>query len=264
MIALASELSFSFFAAITKLAKEGFPEMISRLALYGSWNQGIVAFFHCVYEVQDPDLCIFVAEKLLQRKLTLPFTTLTPNDCLCIGYFMACVCSSSLESDPLEVDLSSAYVGDRGCKFLLKDLASTSTQDITTNLQLSLPGSQLSKVGLQSLADFLCSSGSQALKKLTLGHKEPSIAIYIDSDVSKSDLLFPLSKALEINRTLTELSLVKSNLGINESNGQALANMLKVNRSVQVLNLARNPEIGDQGTMHLAEGLKINFVHLKH
>ena len=201
---------------------------------------------------------MFVAEKVLQRRLQLSFTTLTPNDCLCVGYFMACVCGYPLESGPLEVDLSSAYIGDRGCKFLLKDLASTSTQGVIANLQLSLPGSQLSEVGLQSLADFLCSSGSQALKTLTLGHKEPSVAIYIDSDASKSDLLSPLSKALEVNRTLTELSLVKSDLTINEENGQALATMLKSNRSLQVLNLARNPEIGNRGAMHLAEGLTTN------
>ena len=252
---------FQFFAAITKLAMKSFPETIFRLGLYSSWNQ-LVAFFHCVYEAQDPDLCIFVAEKLLQRKLHLSFITLTPNDCLCIGYFIACVCSSSLETNPLEVDLSSAYIGDSGCKFLLKDIASISTQDVTTctSLQLSLPGSQLSEVGLQSLADFLFSSNSQTLKKLTLGHKEPSVAVYIDSgsDASKSDLVLPLSKALEINRTLTELSLVKSNLKINEANGQALATMLKSNRSLYVLNLEGNPEVGDLGAMHLAEGLKIN------
>ena len=247
---------FQFFAAITKLEMKGFPEMISRLWLQGSWNQGIVAFFRCVYEVQDPDLCIFVTEKLLQQKLNISFTTLIPSDCLCIGYLMACVCGSSLESDALEVDLSSAYIGDRGCKFLLKDLVSISTQNVTTTLRLSLPGSQLSEVGLQSLTDFLCSSGSQALKELTLGYKEPSVAIYID--VSESDLLLPLSKALEINRTLNELSLVKSNLRVNEANGQALANMLKTNRSLLVLNLAKNPEIGNQGAMCLAEGLKMN------
>ncbi len=251
---------FQFFAAITKLEMKGFPEVISRLGLYSSWNQGIVAFFHCVFEVQDPGLCIFVAEKILQWKLKLSLITLSPNDCLCIGYFIACVCSSSLKIEPLKVDLSSAYIGDHGCKFLLRDLASISTQDATTctSLQLSLPGSQFSEVGLPSLTEFLCSSSSQTLKKLSLGHKKPSVAIYTDSDVSESDLLFPLSKALEINRTLTELSLVKTNLKITEANGQALATMLKTNRSLQVLNLARNPEIGDQGAMHLAEGLKIN------
>ena len=250
-----------FFGAITKLAMKGFPEMISHLRLCTSWNQGIVAFFHCVYEAQDPDLCIFVAEKLLQKKLHLFFITLTPNDCLCIGYFIACVCSSSSDSEPLEVDLSSAYIGDRGCKFLLKDLASISIQDVTmcTSLQLSIPGSQLSEVGLQSLADFLHSSSSQILKKLTLGCKEPSVAIYTDSDTSELDLVLPLSKALEINRTLTKLSMVKCNLKINEANGQALATMLKTNRSLQVLNLARNPEVGDQGAMYLAEGLKLNY-----
>ena len=251
-----------FFGAITKLAMKGFPETICRLGLYNSWNQGIVAFFHCVYEAQDPDLCIFVAEKLLKRKLHLFFITLTPHDCLCIGYFISCVCSSSSDSEPLEVDLSSAYIGDRGCKFLLKDLASISTQDVTTctSLQLSIPGSQLSEVGLQSLADFLYSSSCQVLKKLTLGQKKPSVAIYIDSDTSERepDLVFPLSKALEINRTLTKLSMVNCNLKINEANGQALATMLKTNRSLQVLNLARNPEIGDQGAMYLAEGLKLN------
>lgn len=252
---------FQFFAAVTKLEMKGFPETISRLGLKGSWNQGIVAFFRCVYEAQDPDLCIFVAEKLLQRKLNITFTTLTPSDCLCIGYFMACVCGSSLESDApkadtLEVDLSSAYIGDRGCKFLLKNLVVITTQNVTASLQLSLPGNQLSEVGLKSLTDFLCSSGSHVLKTLTLGHKAPSVAIYID--VSESDLLLPLSKGLEINRTLTELSMVKSNLRVNEGNGRALANMLKTNRSLQVLNLAKNSEIGNQGAKHLAEGLKMN------
>ena len=244
---------FQFYAAITKLEKTGFPEMISHMGPYYEWWN--LSFFHCVYEAQDPDLCIFVAEKLLWRKLNISFISLTPIDCLCIGYFMACVCGSTIDS--LKVDLSSAYIGDSGCRFLLKDL-SASTDNFTASLSLSLPGSQLREAGLQSLTDYLCSSGSQALQTLTLGYKEPSVVVYVDSDASESDLLLPLSKALEINSTLTELSLVKSSLRVNEANGKALATMLKANKSLQVLNLAKNPEIGDQGALHIAEGLKVN------
>ena len=251
-------VTFQFYAAITKLEKTGFPEMLSSIGSRGWWNhwQGITAFFQCLYEAQDPDLCIFVAEKLLQRKLNLSFISLTPAECLSIGYFMACVCGTATVS--LDIDLSSAYIGDLGCKFLLKGLIA-SAGNTTGNLRLSLPGIQLTDTGIQSLTDFLRSSSSQVLQTLTLGYRELRTAVYVDPDIRKSQscaLLAPLSKALEANKTLSELSL--ANLRIDETNGQALANMLKANKSLQILDLADNPGIGNQGALHIAEGLETN------
>ena len=248
---------FQYYAAITKLTKPGFPKVISCVLIsHGWWSKDLVPLLRCIYEVQDPDLCIFVAEKLPLQKLSLSLVSLTPTDCLCIGYFMACVCSST--TDSFEVDLSSAFVGDYGCKYLLKCLNTATASVMTTKLELSLPSNQLTEDGIQSLTQFLQSSGCRALQRLTLGYKKPGVAIYTDKLSTEVDLISPLSKSLETNHILTELSLIKCNLSITDANGPALVTMLQLNRSLQVLELENNPNIGDQGALHIAEGLKIN------
>ena len=46
----------------------------------------LVSLLHCLYEAEDPQLCQFVAD-LLGHSLNLGDTTLTPLDCLAVGYF---------------------------------------------------------------------------------------------------------------------------------------------------------------------------------
>ena len=125
---------------------------------------------------------------------------------------------------------------------------------------MCLPGHQLGDDGLRSLAQFLQSTDSKALRSLTLGYNKRGDAIYVEdlTDMVTIDVLFPLSIALKTNSSLVELSLAKSNLRVTETNGPVLAEMLQVNRSLQILNFKGNTKIGDTGAFYIAEGLKRN------
>ena len=46
----------------------------------------IYSLLHCLYEAQDPSLCQCVVEQL-EGELNLNSTSLTPVDCLAVGYF---------------------------------------------------------------------------------------------------------------------------------------------------------------------------------
>ena len=244
---------FQFYAAISKLEKPGFPEVVSRVVSNNYYNQrGVLALLHCIQEVQDPDLCYFIAKKI-QGELEFTYMSLGAADCLAIGYFLSNACTTAA----CTANLSFSYIGDEGCRFLLRDLA---VPDSTTNagqLNLCLPVHQFQEDGLQSLVNFLKSEGSSILHSLTLGYKEPGHVTFY-TDTKTIDILNPLSTALVVNNSLVELSLKKCSIRMTDINGSALIEMLQLNKSLQVLNLKKNPEIGDYGTFYIAEGIKSN------
>ena len=93
---------FRFYATITKLRTPGMIDVVinvvkmynSKIQVHFTQKEGgvlMVSLLHCLYEAQDPSLCESVAQQL-QHGLSLWNTTLTPSDCLCIGYFLAYVC----------------------------------------------------------------------------------------------------------------------------------------------------------------------------
>ena len=240
---------FQFYAAITKLEKPGFPELVSNIASNDWLTQRLLPLLRCIYEIKDQYLCYFVAKRL-QGELKLPLTYLSTPDCLAIGYFLSHACASGT----FTANLTSSYIGNQGYKFLLRYL----TTNGTGQLNLCLPGHQLGDDGLRSLVQFLQSRDSKAVHSLTLGYNKPSDAIYVDNFTVTVDVLFPLSLALKSNSSLIKLSLIKSNLRVTETNGPALAEMLQVNKSLQILNFKGNTEFGDLGAFYIAEGLKRN------
>ena len=242
---------FQFYAAISKLEKPGFPEVVSRIVSNSCYNQhGLLALLHCIHEVQDPNLCRVVAKKI-QNQLELVFVSLSAADCLAIGYFLSKACTPSA----FTANLSFSYIGDEGCKFLLRDLIESATN--SGQLSLCLPAYQFQEDGLQVLAHFLQSEGSKVLHSLTLGYKEPGHVVF-HTVAKTTDILSPLSTALTVNNTLVELSLKKCDIRVTGINGRALAEMLRLNKSLQVLNLKTNPKVGDCGAFYIAEGIKSN------
>ena len=244
---------FQFYAAISKLERPGFPDVVSRIASKARWNQkALLALIHCVHQVQDQYLCYLVAKKL-QGKLTLPFVSLNTLDCLAIGYFL----SHASASATFTANLSFSDVDDEGFRCLVRDLSASTTN--TGCLGLYLPGYQLGIAGLQSLVQFLQSAGSRVLHSLSLGHVEPGHVIYINKPTAEViDLVAPLSKVLITNNFLVELNLKKCKLKVTNTNGSVLSEMLQVNKSLQTLILEGNKGIGNLGAFYIAEGITRN------
>ena len=120
---------FQFYAAITKLTTPGIKDVVTNVVKKYSreseyFNQKENKFFmisllHCLYEAQDPSLCESVAQQL-QHCLDLQYTTLTPSDCLCIGYFLAYVCK--MATGEFKMYLINCSIGDQGCTYLISGL----------------------------------------------------------------------------------------------------------------------------------------------
>ena len=119
---------FQFYAAITKLQTSGIRDILARIAIRcRDWEENsddeakplLVALLHCLNETQDTSLCEFILQ-YLQCDLNLGHTTLSPTDCLSIGYFLSCACKTN--AGEFQVNLLNCNIGDQGCKYLAKGL----------------------------------------------------------------------------------------------------------------------------------------------
>ena len=81
---------FRFYAAFTKLENEGIRRIVVDIVKNKDRHQ-ILYLLHGLYEAQTLSLCEFVGSQL-DRELDLSKTTLSPVDCLAVGYFISCLC----------------------------------------------------------------------------------------------------------------------------------------------------------------------------
>ena len=127
---------FKFYAAITKLKTPGINDVVIKIIRAGNIYL-LISLLHCLYEAQDPSLCESMAQQL-QHRLNLEGTTLTPSDCLCIGYFLAHVCK--MAAGEFKVNLESCSIGDLGCKHLASGLHKYLDTDsaVTTLLRIDI------------------------------------------------------------------------------------------------------------------------------
>ena len=144
---------FRFYAAITRLKTPGIKDVVIRVA---RWREKslLLSLLHCLYEAQDPSLCESVAQQL-QRGLNLRITTLTPSDCLCIGYFLAYVCK--MAAGEFRVNLESCNIGDQSCKYLVSGLHKylDTHSAVTTLLSMTMNSNAISHHGVHHLSTLL-------------------------------------------------------------------------------------------------------------
>ena len=148
---------FQFYAAITKLQTPGIKDVVITIARSHDTTL-LLSLLHCLYEAQYPPLCESVAQQL-QHWLNLARynarRSLTPSDCLCIGYFLSHVCK--MAAGEFKVNISNFSIGDQGCKYL--GIGLNKTQDthsaVTTLLNLYLEVNVISDCGVNHLSTLL-------------------------------------------------------------------------------------------------------------
>ena len=233
---------FRFYAAITKLKTPGIKDVVvnvvktynSKIQDYSIQMEGralVVSLLNCLYEAQDPSLCESVAQQL-QHRLDLSTTTLTPSDCLCIGYFLAHVCK--MAAGEFKVNLRSCSIGDQGCKYLVSGLHKylDTHSAVTTLLSIYMDSNVISHHGVHHLSTLL---------------KD-------DNDlVSKQD--GTLAKQLKNNTTLKQFWLRKC--GLNSQCAESLAEALTTNKHLEQLSVSNNA-LCDDGIQRLAHALRVN------
>ena len=233
---------FRFYAAITKLRTPGIEDVVIRITRSNEKSL-LISLLHCLYEAQDPSLCESVAQQC-QHGLDLSTTTLTPSDCLCIGYFLAYVCK--VAAGEFKVNLDSCSIGDQGCKYLVSGLHKylDTHSAVTTLLNMDICSNAISHHGVHHLSTLL-KIGCINVLKLSEDHL-----------VSKQDAIHgTLAKQLKNNTTLKQLCL--AGCGLNSQSAESLAEALTTNKHLEQLSVGNNA-LCDDGIQHLAHALRVN------
>ena len=186
----------------------------------------LVSLLHCLYEAEDSSLCLFVAD-LLHHNFSLRATTLSPLDCLSVGFFLAIV--STTVSCDFTVNLGYCSIGDQGCKFLVQGIFKcvNTHSNITSQLRVNLEENNIHEGGLNYIG--------QVLKDTTM---------VCELNLSKNPIgeggLKMLCETLSTNNTLKGLNLYNCESTISEVTGYFLGQLLSTNSSLSYLLLWGN------------------------
>ena len=119
---------FQFYAAFTKLKTLGIREIVANIVKKKEKPQ-ILYLIHGLYEARDVSLCQFVISQL-SGELNLINNSLSPVDCLSIGYFLSCVCHTT--EGEFVVHLSWCSLDYNRVHFLVKEFSKSSNAMETT------------------------------------------------------------------------------------------------------------------------------------
>ena len=236
---------FRFYSAITKLKTPGIDNVVIETSSGNSIPQ-VVHLLQCLYEAQDPCLCQSVARHA--RYLDLHGASLSPLECLSIGYFIS-LSSSDVSK---EANLINCQIGDNGVKLLTKFMCESrcsspvshtqKTNSSQTKLKLDFNG--IHEDGAASIAKVLRSVSSVIISLSLMGNP-----------IGGKGLQF-ISQALITNTSLVELDLSNCSLVISKENGPIVTKMLIKNKTLRKLDLSCNENISDTGLSYIVKGLK--------
>ena len=250
---------FQFYAAITKLRNPGIQSVISRVLskdgadddedLNDDRDPLLVSLLNCLFEAQDLSLCQFVAEQL-NGSLDLHWTTLTPLDCLSVGYFLSCVCVTT--RGEFRVDLTVCFIDDHKCGFLTRCLCRCPAPNSTATgwLYMDVTLNKIRERGAQHIADLL--QNTSIVRTLLLGYGGA-----LTNTIQECGLKCILESLLT-NCSLVTLHLRGSINEITQESGPVLCQMLQRNNTLTELDLSYNSGVSDTGAFFIAEGLKLN------
>ena len=201
----------SVYDLVRKLVKQELSHFGSRTLL--------VSLLHCLYESEDSSLCEFVAD-LLGHSLNLRGTTLTPLDCLAVGYFSSVVTTTCTISR-YTVCLASCSIGDQEGKFLVQGLRKciNAQSKITLHLNLYLQENDIHEEGIHHIAQLLQNTSVVRLLMLT------------GNPIGNGGLK-RLCEALSTNTTLEELHLAYCSINSGPLLGQLLSENTTLHRFV--------------------------------
>ena len=245
---------FQFYAAITKLKVSEVSDVIVQRALgYGyARDCSILSIFHCLYEAQNPSLCVSVAQQF-QHGLNLRGTTLTPSDCFSLGFFLSCVCKMAAGTAEFTVHLAHCSVGDQGCKYLVSGLHKCLNKDgaVNTLLTMNMSNNNLSYHGISHLSSLLQIG---CVKHLDLSNE---LFSFYKSYKNNNHVSIQGSFAEQLRENITLKRLYLRNCKITPSSAESLAEALATNKHMEILDISFN-EVCIDGFQHLTHALRVN------
>ena len=237
---------FQYYSAITKLKTPGIKDVVIRVTQCRRGKILLLSLFRCLYEAQDPSLCESVAQQL-PHELDLRDITLTPSDCLCIGYFLAHVCK--MAAGKFTVNLRSCSIGDQGCKYLVNGLHKCldTHSAVTTLLNIDMGHTDISHHGLHRLSTLLKIG---CIDRLDLAYND----LLSEQDTIHATI-DTFTEQLKYTTTLKALRLPRC--GLTSLSAKSLAEALTTNKYLEELNISDNA-LCDGGIQHLAHALRVN------
>ena len=233
----------------------------------------VVSLLHCLYEAQDPYLCQFVAEQL-GGSLNLSGTSLTPVDCLAIGYFLSSVTLTTSNNEVFTVDLNSCSLEDAGTKSLMRSISRhiDPHSTVNTHLDMELSRNGIHEEGASHIAEVLNNTsigsglwlfgnpiGDRGLQTIFNSlNQNNTLKVLRVSFCCMTDAGVPsLAEAMNINTTLALEELSISGNPIGDKGLQTVFNSLKQNNTLKVLNVF-HCGMTDAGVPSMAEAMNIN------
>ncbi len=247
---------FRFYAAFTKLQTEGIRDVIARFTSVE--QERFLNLMHCLYEADDISLCCFVASQL-KSGLSFSDATLSPLDCLSMGYFLSCIPWNT--TGEFKVYLNRCSLDDYSVSVLAKGLSKCvcSTPGVEGSSSHDPPPGQLT-LNLRDL------SRNGKLSGIRVRYLSEVISHHIV--ISKLDLSFNkiqkgedgfkhLLQALRTNTSVVSLVLHDCDLRIDADSCPLLVEMLQENKTLKYLDLDSN-HMNDEALLALGEGHKTN------
>ena len=254
-----------FYAGFTKLTNQGVQEIITGTNM--SSQLSLHNYMRCFFEAQITDESLYLKiVARMNRELNLSSITLSPLDCMSVGYFLA----FALPHSELRVDLSLCRLNDQLFGLLVGEISkhaetkaalhgvtelkmsnnqsgiahniAATLQTNTTMRTLDISCCSISDKGVESLARAL--AVNRSLQELNISNNNIG-----DNGIAH------IATALQTNTTMRTLDISRCN--ISDEGVKSLARALAVNRSLQELNIIDN-KIGDNGIAHIATALKKN------
>ena len=210
----------------------------------------LVSLLHCLYEAQDPPLCQFVAEQL-GNKLNLRDTSITPVDCLVIGYFLSFVSLTTSNIKEFIVDLNNCFLGDAGTKSLMQSICRSRDPHSTVNTHLN--------ICIWLMSNGIHEEGASHIAELLNSTSIVSILLLGWNPIGDKGLQ-TIFDALRQNKTLRFLSV--SDCGMTDTGVASLADALHTNSTLERLYINGSEEITENGLTRLVEHSELKELYI--
>ena len=261
-----------FYAGFTKLTNQSVRNIItgSNFTDNKSSKRSLLNYVRCFYEAQIDDQSLY--SKLFPRlsgKLDLYRVTLSPLDCMSVGYFLALVCRNSRK---LRVNLSSCGINDHSFGLMMGELSKHAEACPAGALhgvtELNISGNNIGDKGIALTSASLRTNTTMSRLNISECNMSDDVAeslaraltvnktlqeLYVSYNNISDTGIAHISTALETNTTMRKLHI--SSRDMSDDGAESLARPLTVNKTLQELHVK---SICDTGIAHIATALRTN------
>ena len=241
-----------FYAGFTKLTNRGVRNIITGSDFIRCSKLSLLCLIRCFFEAQIFDQSLY--EKLIPRmngKLDLHCVTLSPLDCMSIGYFLAILLKNSRELH-VSVLFNDCCIDDHSISLMVGELSKNAEPCSACTLGLYVHNNKIGDIGIANISTFLQTTCTTAIKVLNLR----GCRISVKGAES-------LARALAVNKSLQELYISGNEIGYY---GTAhIATSLQTNTTLKTLWAGGRTLTSDNEVLLLAAALTANssLVHLR-